>query len=127
MGKGYKNKPARVKKRNTKGTQATKLCVTLLLITQVVNQLLNRDWFRVARCISLCEEPVGVLYQLKIYRSSRIPNLAALIKRFASEFIPATATATWSSNLHIFSEAVPVSKSWPKDLRIDNPKGSKRQ
>jgi len=58
--------PARVKKRNTKGTQATKLCVTLLLITQVVNQLLNRDWFRVARCISLCEEPRSIDQKIRV-------------------------------------------------------------
>tara|TARA_B100001769_G_C21656366_1_gene365185 strand:- start:109 stop:354 length:246 start_codon:yes stop_codon:yes gene_type:complete len=50
--------PSRKKKGDTKRTQATKLCITLLLITKMMNQLLDWDRFRVARGVSLRKKPV---------------------------------------------------------------------
>ena len=83
-----------------------------------MDQLLNRHWFRVAQCISLCEKSARTsraASEVELVDScSLISHLAEFMSRFASEFTPATATAMWSANLCIFSDATPVSKSWEK-------------
>lgn len=102
--------PSGKQKSHTIWSESTELCVTLLVVTELLDEVLNRNGFAVCRFISFCYQPDERLILVDEYKRT-LPYLAKFTRIMASALSPAIAATMCLSIRQSFSGVLPFSKS----------------